>query len=173
MLLKFVGIVFVMSACAMFGFSMSNDYMTRLKNLEQFKKLLLLLQGEIKHNNSGINEAVKRVAEKTDNVMREFLKYVSEVFEQEQLTMREAWDRGVSDVLKKRTLLDEKDLLTIKEVGINLGVTDRETQIHNIHTCMDVIDMTMNELNVTRGEKCRLYRTLGVMAGAFMAIVLI
>ena len=173
MLLKCIGIIILMAACGMFGFSLSYDYIMRMKNLEQLRKMLLLLQGEIKHKNSGISEAIKNVSIQMENGMGDFLKYVSQKFRKENITIKAAWNMGIDDFLKKRSKLIEKDLTIIRELGGSLGVTDRETQIHNIHNCMDIIGITINELNVAKGEKCRLYRTLGVMAGAFMAIVFI
>lgn len=173
MLLKCVGLVMLMSACAMFGISLSRDYIARINNLSQINKMLLLLKGEIKYNNSGINEAVRKVSLQTDNIIGVFLKKVSEKFENGKVTLKEAWNYGADEYLKNQSKLSEKDILILKELGANLGVTDRETQINNITKCMDVIDMTIQELNETRGEKCRLYKTLGVMAGVFVAVVLI
>ena len=173
MLLKMTGIIFIIAAGSMFGFSLSRDYTMRITNLKQVNKMLLLLKGEISYNNSGIGEAVIKISSQTDNIIGRFLGYVSEAFASGENTFREAWDRGVDEFLKKQSKLKDKDLAVIRELGSNLGITDRETQVNNILNCMGVLETEIGELNETRGEKCKLYRTLGVMAGAFVAIVLI
>ena len=52
MLLKLLGLVAVAGSSMAFGFSMSNDYQKRIKELMQINKMLLLLKGEIIHNES-------------------------------------------------------------------------------------------------------------------------
>lgn len=173
MLVKSLGIVIILIASSLFGYSLSYDYLTRLKNLEQLNKMLLLLKGEIKYNNSGIGEAIMKVASQSENIIGKFLDYTWRQFNEKECSIKEAWDKGIVGVLEPEAKLKPEDILIVREVGLNLGITDRETQINNILNTMDVIEIKIKELNETRGEKCRLYRTLGVMAGAFMAIVLI
>lgn len=173
MFLKMLGIGMVFSASVIAGYSMSREYLQRLRTLEQFYKMLLLLKGEIKYNNSGISEAVGKVSERLDNRIGDFLKCVCRGFEKGKYTLKEIWDKAGSEILERGAGLKKEDIFLIKELGINLGITDRETQINNILNYMEEIDMKIKELNEEKGEKCRLYRTLGVMAGAFMAIVLV
>lgn len=173
MLLRVVGITVVLIASSMFGYSLSHDYLMRIKNLEQTKKMLLLLKGEIKHNNSGINESIINIASRLENVMGTFLEYIWKQFNEKDCSIREAWDMGIEKILKTKSSLKQEDILVIRDIGTNLGITDRDTQINNILNSMEIIELKIDELNQARGEKCRLYRTLGVMAGAFMAIVLI
>lgn len=173
MLLKGLGIGIILTASSWFGYSLSHDYLMRLRNLEQFNKMLMLLKGEIKYNNSGINEAMIKIASQTDSVLGKFLEQVWNILNKGDNSLKEAWDKGVEETLVNKTALKQEDIGVIKELGINLGITDRETQINNILNTMDVIGVKIKELNETRGEKCKLYRTLGIMAGVFMAIVLI
>lgn len=50
-------------------------------------------------------------------------------------------------------------------------MTDKETQIKNIDHAMECIDDNIGELKKGKTEKCRLYRTTGIAAGAFLAIL--
>ena len=173
MLLKTIGIIFILLSGTLFGVSLSKEYETRIENLKQFKKMLMLLKGEINYNNSGIYESIVVVAERTENVIGDFLKEVLKKFQENKTTLKDAWDYGVENILKTQTSLCEKELLYIKDLGVNLGITDKETQLNNILSCMEVIDLSLDELNENKTEKCKLYRTLGVMASAFLVIVLI
>lgn len=173
MFLKLFGIGMIFSASVMIGYSMSRDYLLRLRILGDFNKMLLLLKGEIKYSNSGISETIKKVSERCENTIGNFLKGVSDNFEENEMTLKDSWNKALEKFLKCNTGLKNKDILMIEEFGINLGITDKETQVNNILNLMEEIDITIKELNEEKGEKCRLYRTLGVMAGAFMVIVLI
>lgn len=173
MLLKMIGIIFILLSGTLFGVSLSREYEARIVYLKQFKKVLMLLKGEIQYNNSGIYESVTMVAERTENIMGTFLKTVMERFYDNQTTLKNAWDYGVDNILKIQTNLRKKELSYIKDLGTNLGITDKDTQINNILNCMEAIDLSLDELNENKAEKCKLYRTLGVVASAFITIVLI
>jgi stage III sporulation protein AB len=173
MLLKGLGIGTVFLASAIFGYLLSFDYVTRLKNLEQIEKMLLHLKGEIKYNNEGIVEGIMKIAKRMDGIPQRFLMCIREYFNQEECSLKDAWDRGISEVLEPESKLGAEDILVIRELGNSLGITDRETQIQNLLNTMELLELKRKELNEGKVEKCRLYRTLGVMAGMFMAIVLI
>lgn len=173
MLLKMMGVILILLSGTLTGITLSKEYEMRIVNLKQFKKMLILLKGEINYNNSGIYESLINVSERTDNIMGVFLNTVSEKFCSNKTTLKEAWDYGVEMVLKTQTSLRDKELLYIKDLGMNLGITDKETQINNILNCIETINLSLEELNENKTEKCKLYRTLGVMASAFLIIVLI
>lgn len=173
MLLKMTGIILILLSGSLIGISLSKEYEMRIVHLKQFNKMLMLLKGEIKYNNSGICESVALVSERTENVIGVFLKKVMENFNENNISLKSAWDYGVETVLKTQTRLKEKELIYIKDLGTNLGITDKETQINNILSCIEAINLSLDELNENKAEKCKLYKTLGVMAGAFLTIVLI
>lgn len=173
MLLKVLGIILILLSGSLIGISLSKEYEMRIVHLKQLKKMLMLLKGEINYNNSDICESVITVAERTENVVGEFLKHVVEKFEKNKVSLKCAWDLGVENILGIETKLTEKELSYIKELGTNLGITDKETQINNILSCIEAINLSIDELNENKTEKCKLYKTLGVMASAFLTIVLI
>lgn len=173
MLLKVSGVIMILLSGCLIGINLSKEYELRMVHLKQFKKMLMLLKGEIKYNNSGIYESVTTVADRTENIVGIFLEKVMENFNENSMTLKSAWDYGVESVLKTQTKLKEKELIYIKDLGTNLGITDKETQINNILSCIEAINLSLDELNENKEEKCKLYKTLGVMAGAFLTIVLI
>ena len=173
MLLKVLGIIMILLSGSLIGISFSKEYEMRIEHLRQFKKMLMLLKGEIKYNNSGIYESVITVSERIENIVGIFLRNVMENFNKNNMSLKKAWDYAVENVLAPGTKLKEKELLYIKDLGTNLGITDKETQINNILSCIEAIDLSIDELNENKVEKCKLYKTLGVVAGAFLTIVLI
>lgn len=69
MLLKIFGCLLIFSGCGGIGFGMGRDYNARISQLEQVKKMLFLLEGEIKYNNGGIYESMKKLTGISDNIM--------------------------------------------------------------------------------------------------------
>lgn len=173
MYIKLMGVAFLVVACGITGITMSNEYIKRLRELKVINKMLLLLKGEIKYNNSGINEALKKVGNMSEKISQNFLANVCELFDNGKISLRESWNGAIDNYLSKESSLKEEDFLIIRDIGINLGITDRETQLNNLDSNMLAIEQLINGLEVQREQKCKLYRTMGFMAGAFVAIIII
>ena len=69
--------------------------------------------------------------------------------------------------------IKKDELLIIKELGENIGITDRETQINNLNYAMDKLSRLMQELKASKTSKCKIYRMMGIVTGMFVAIILI
>lgn len=173
MLLKICGCIMIVCGCSAIGFSLGNDYVLRIKHLERMKKNLLLLEGEIKYCNSGIVEALSKISRQSGGIFSIFFETIVDDLTQNHKTLKEAWDASVQKNIKNHTKLTNQDIRIIGELGECLGITDRETQIHNIENTKNQIDSIIGELNKIKTEKCKIYRTLGVVAGMFIAIVLL
>lgn len=170
---KFIGIAMIAMACGLFGFSISFDYVSRIRKIEKIKKMLVLLKGEIKYKNSEVIETISTVEEMTDGLSKEFLSEVIRTFNDEKCSINYAWKKSVNKILEDNKNLHEEDMRCLLELGTSIGITERETQISNIMNTIEILDLKINELNEGRGEKCKLYRTLGMMAGMFIMIVFI
>ena len=53
-----------------------------------------------------------------------------------------------------------------------MGFLDRDMQERNLLLYLEQLDVSINELRAHRQERCRLYTSLGVMAGMFLTILL-
>ncbi len=168
MLLKIFGCLLIFSGCGGIGFGMGRDYNTRISQLEQVKKMLFLLEGEIKYNNGGIYESMKKLTGISDNIMTGFFEGV---IKDNVATLKEAWQFNIEKSFVADSKLSKEDIAIIEDLGNTIGVTDKETQIKNIDHAMECIDDNIGELKKGKTEKCRLYRTTGIPAGAFLAIL--
>lgn len=173
MLLRGIGIFIIAAACILYGFLLSRDYLTRIKQLQQLYKGLLLLKGEIMYKNESIEWAMKRVGEQLDNHIGELFCNVVKTFQEKNQSIGEAWRDGFLSVLTEKTKLTQKEYVILEDFGKTLGITDRETQINCILNQMNQLNIQMEELKANQNEKCRLYRTMGVMLGFFIMILFI
>ena len=170
MLLKIIGITVLIITGTLMGFSLCEDYIERIHCLECLKKALLILRGEIKHNNSSICEALENIDVGSKNVMKFFRGVVRE-YKYKKISLWEAWDNSVTDYLKKESCLSKEEIKIIKDFGRNLGITDRETQLKNIDECVKEIEVSVAGLKKEKKEKCKLYKTLGILSGLFISII--
>lgn len=172
MLLKLCGSLFVVIACGLLGLRLSNDYEGRIIKLNNFKKMIKVLKNEIAYNNESILEAIKRSSNTSDVQINEFLLNVIEIYQEREVSLKEAWTRAVDNKLKKSGMI-ESDIELIKQVGINLGITCRATQIDYIDSFIGKIEILEEELYEKKEEKCKLYKSMGVMTGLFIVILFI
>lgn len=86
-------------------------------------------------------------------------------------TLKEAWQFNIEKSFVSDSKLSKEDIAIIEDLGNTIGMTDKETQIKNIDHAMECIDDNIGELKKGKTEKCRLYRTTGIAAGAFLAIL--
>lgn len=168
MLLKIFGCLLIFLGCGGIGFGMGRDYNARINQLEQVKKMLFLLEGEIKYNNGGIYETMRKLTGISDNIMTGFFK---SVVKDDTGTLKAAWQLNAEKSLASNSKLTKEDIAIIKDLGNTIGMTDKETQIKNIDHVMECINDNVNELKKGKTEKCRLYRTTGIAAGAFLTIL--
>ena len=76
-------------------------------------------------------------------------------------------------VLVGNTYLKEKDLINLKEIGETLGYQDQKMQISNIDLYIDRLSACIEEDKEKMGEQVKVYRTLAMMTGVMLAIVLL
>lgn len=172
MLLKIIGIIVLIITGILLGYSLCNDYIERIYCLEAIKKALIILRGEIKHNNSSICEALENIEVGNKNVMN-FIRKVIQEYKYKKISLWEAWEKSITDYLKKESGLNKEEITIIKDFGRNLGITDRETQLKNIDECVNEMEVSISGLKKEKKEKCKLYKTLGVLSGLFISIMLL
>lgn len=171
MLLKIIGMIVLITSGALMGYSLCDDYIERIQCLEAVKKALIILRGEIKHNNSSICEALENITV-SNRLIMSFIKKVVKEYKNMNGSLWEAWKKGVTENLEQSPLKNE-EINIIRDFGRNLGITDRETQMKNIDECMKEMDGCITGLKGEKKEKCKLYKMLGVLSGLFISIMLL
>lgn len=72
-----------------------------------------------------------------------------------------------------KTALSKSDRQTLENLGEHLGFLDRETQERTLLLYLEQVDTELQVLREHRQERCRLYTSLGVMGGLFLAVILV
>ena len=75
--------------------------------------------------------------------------------------------------MEGKTALSKSDRQTLENLGEHLGFLDRETQERTLLLYLEQVDTELQVLREHRQERCRLYTSLGVMGGLFLAVILV
>jgi stage III sporulation protein AB len=84
---------------------------------------------------------------------------------------RDRWEEAAAGL--KETFLQEEDIELIRKIGRNLGGSDAEGQLSAIALEKEEQKTLLDAASSVWEKKSRLYRSLGFLAGAFIAIILI
>lgn len=173
-MLKFIGITLLLLSSAAVGATLSYKVRQRVEEMIYIKKLMVMFRGELCYKNSMLPEAFSTVAAKARNPYNIFFSSLAKDTEENfSRSMTEVFCDNVNKVLVGNTYLKEKDLINLKEIGETLGYQDQKMQISNIDLYIDRLSACIEEDKEKMGEQVKVYRTLAMMTGVLLAIVLL
>ncbi|MCI9106326.1 MAG: sporulation protein [Lachnospiraceae bacterium] len=171
--LKTTGAVMMVMGSSGYGAWMAGNYRNRLSLLEQLRQMIFLLKGQITYANAPLPEAFEAVGKRTKGMLADLFMRVSERMEDQQgEPFCQIWKEEVEKMNVEGTLTKE-DRQSLAGLGEHLGFMDCEMQERNLLLYLEQLDLVIEELRSHRQERCRLYTSLGVMAGIFLAVLLL
>ncbi|RKJ00612.1 sporulation protein [bacterium D16-54] len=171
--LKITGCVLIVSGASGYGFWMVSNYKERLLLLEQLRQMIFLLKGQILYANATLLEAFDTVGRRTEGPLSELFLQVSERMEGQQgEPFCQIW-KEEAERFAGVGLMAKTDRQSLESLGEHLGFLDKEMQEKNLLLYLEQLDMTIEEMRSCQKERCRLYGSLGVMGGLFLAVLLV
>ena len=116
MYIKIVGSLFLLGSAASIGFIKSEELTERVKKLQEMKRMMILLQGELRFHRAALSEAFENVAERVKEPFGSFLKETGKRLEcKEGAGFDEIWEETSAK------------LLMMEGMNVNPGVDYFET----------------------------------------------
>lgn len=176
--LRCLGAVLVILGASGFGISLSVQYARRLSQLEELRRMIFLLKGQIVYANASLPEAFEAVGKREKGFLGALFCRVSEQAETlEEENFSAVWEQEIRKMEEKKekeqSALSKADRQSLAGLGRHLGFLDREMQERNLLLYLEELDEQIGQLRSHRQETCRLYTSLGVMGGIFLAVILI
>lgn len=172
MVFKIIGGALVIAASSGLGFWMAGQWKEHLKAVEQLRKMIFLLKGEIIYANAPLEEAFHHVGKRAEGALGQmFMEVAVRIGNQNGEPFYTMWKDEI-DKLGKNACLSEKDKQELMGLGEHLGYLDLEMQERNILLYLEQLDMSVDYLREHQREKSRLYASLGVMGGLFLVILM-
>lgn len=172
LIIKLIGACLTIGSSGAIGYYFSLLLKERKTELYELKKIILLLRGDIRFAGTPLPEAVEMLAERQQGCFKHFLETTAQKLKQyEGTSFQEIWKKGVWKELGSTSLL-KKDKEELARFGDNLGFLDKEMQLNTIDLYIDHLENEIKEAEQAMKEKTRLYHMLGIMAGAFVTIII-
>lgn len=172
MVFKIAGIIMVLAGAGGLGAYYTQQLKKRLDTLYEIKKMILMLKSEIAFSHAPLAEAFERIGNKSNSAAGKFFSEIAvKLSEQPGEPFYEIWKRHIKETHWDSCFL-EKDKQELTMFGEHLGYLDLQMQERTISLYLEQLDLTINYLREHQEEKSRLYLSMGVMGGLFLAIII-
>ena len=170
-MLRIVALCVMTCSCIGLGFMKSLGLTRRLNQLKTLKRIEMFLHGEISCARTPLPDALWNISGKVEEPFREFLREVSEDLNRYGgNSFGEVFAQNVECHLKD-TKLTREDRERFSELGKSLGYLDKAMQLANLEAYGRELDMTIEELTKGLPVRKKLYQSLGITGGLFLAIL--
>lgn len=172
MIIKAAGICLILFSSTGIGFLSSRRLKERIEELESIRRLLLMLRGEIKYSRSTLPEAFQAIGRRLSKPYGDMLLKAASAMEQLQgQTLSQIWEERVTEALTESALYKE-DKEKLIHLGNQLGYLDAEMQIATLELYLEQLQEEIKNASENFKRNGKLYRTMGVMAGIFLAVLM-
>ena len=170
MTIKLLGAVLIICGCGSFGFLIGLACKKEEKALRQMLIALEYIKSELQYRLTPLPELCRQASGVTDSPVREFFNDLASVLS-EQMSSDAA--HCVRLVLNTHKDIPEKAKTVLLSFGRSLGRFDADGQISSIDTVMEECKRYLIQLTSNQQTRLRTYKTLGLCAGAAIAILFI
>ena len=167
---KWIGAVLIIFACGGFGFSYAMLHKREENALRQLMGALDFMECELQYRLTPLPELCHQAAQQSTGLIRSIL----ERFAQE-LDSQISPDVGccIATAMAAAESIPGKTQKCLLQLGNSLGRFDLDGQIRGLEAVRGECRRNLEDLSVNRDVRLRSYQTLGICAGAALAILFI
>ena len=165
---KWIGAIFIVAGCGGFGFSVAANYRQEERRLRELIRALQLMQCELQYRLTPLPELCRLAGQASGGVIKEVLMGLAA--ELEWQTEPDAAS-CMDSVLKRTQTLSARSRRLLHQLGKTLGRFDLEGQQQGLQATCSACIAASNSLREDRTVRLRSYQTLGLCAGAALAIL--
>lgn len=173
MLFKLTGSLVVILSCSFLGFILSRDCIRRPQQLRELQTLLQMFENQISYLSDVLTEAFERISRVGSYETALIFGRAAEILRSDSSkSASAAWEEAVRQSIK-HTALNREDEEVLVEFGRVLGSTDLDGQIRNIRLAMESLRMQEKKAEDSRIKNETMYKSLGILGGIAVVIVLL
>ena len=167
---KWIGAVLIVAGCGGFGFSLSAEHRREEKSLRKLIALLDFMACELQYRMTPLPELCTAAAGEVSGPLRQVFLKLSEILE---ASVSEDVAGAMDDALQSAGELPVKTRDNLLVLGRSMGRFDLTGQLSALESVRAGCRRDLEGFTANRDIRLRNYQTLGLCAGAAMAIILI
>lgn len=168
--IKIIGAIFVILGCGGFGWKLSAMHKREVRILREFISLLDFMECELQYRLTPLPDLFRQAAQESKSILSTVFLSVTRELEDQVLPNAECC---VNAVLAKTKNLPDTLKNAFTSLGSSLGRFDIEGQLKGLETVRQECRRTLGALTQNESVRLRSYQTLGLCAGAALAILFI
>lgn len=173
MYLKIAGGLLVLIASVFWGCMKAAELEKHTMRLVELKRLLVLLQGELRFHRASLAEAFGNVAERVEEPFSVFLKEMSEKMEAKTFGSFEMiWRETIEKLFRKKGFMKEDEKI-FEMLCSSLGYLDLTMQMETLNLTIMQVEEAIDNAKEKQEIRGKLYRTMGITAGAMLVLFII
>lgn len=169
-MMKWIGALLIIGGCGMFGFSMAANHKREEKALMSLLSALDYMQCELQYRLTPLPDLCRQAGEQNKTQIGQVLLMLARELE---CQLRPDVESGMEAVLKSDNFLPSRTRAAFETLGASLGRFDLDGQIRGLEAVRSFCRTELEQLGANRDVRLRSYQTLGLCAGAAVAILLV
>lgn len=171
-MIKLAGAVFILFATTAAGFLVAKRYADRPRHIRQLRAALSLLQTEITYGSRRLDRICAHIAQREAGTIGSLFRRAKEYMERlDGASTFVCWRRAVEETWP-HTALKEAERQILIDFGKTLGISDREDQLQNLRRAQTALEQEEAQARDEQERYEKMYRSLGVLAGALIVILI-
>lgn len=170
MILRIIGAIMILVGCGYAGFLLAASYRKETDSLTSFIEMLNYFECELQYRSPPISDMFSDFSETRKDLMGRFSKTLAvEIESQVCPNVKEC----VRAALQKHENMPKETACFLIKFGTTLGKFNADGQLLEIRSLKSVVQQKLEFLLSNQDWKTRNYKTLGLCAGAAIAILFI
>ena len=170
---RIVGCILLVAAGTGMGFSGSMKLSEQIRILEKLLQMVICLKGEIRCGNASLPDAFYGAAGRMNGKYREFLITATDRMKAGKGEKLSQICRECAETSLKKSCLTSGEKDAFFSFGEYLGYMDLEMQIKQLSLYEKNLEEEISRLKEEASGKKRLYRSLGILGGLLLAVLLV
>ncbi len=166
LILKYLLLGTILFSCSYIGILKAKTFENRVKELNKFQNALLMFKSKIEFTYEPIKnifEEISKIIYKNDENI-----FLNSINIDGNITM--AWNKAIENL---KNDFNDEDKEMIKMFGKLLGKVDLVGQVNEIDLTMKLIEKQIEKAEAERNQNTKLYKTMGIVLGMGICIILI
>ena len=170
--MKWIGMLLILFTCTWVGIDKSNKFKGRTNQLREFIQALQLMEAEMTFGKLPIQSLFELLSEQLSEPVSHFFDDLNKRLTHVDYSLQEVWQETIQNHFH-RLALTKKDLHVLKQFGDTLGLHDLVQQKKQMELASIHLHKQLNESVEEEKRFANMSRTLGLLTGVLIVLVLI
>lgn len=168
--MKWIGFLLIVFGCGGYGFAIAASHKSEMRSLRQLLTALDYMQCELQYHLTPLPDLCRQAGRDNRSKIDKILICISEQLDQ---NLSPDVKHSVDAALRSVTGIPERSVQAFELMGRSLGRFDAQGQIQGLESVRVYCRSELHNLEADADVRLRSYQTLGICAGAALAILFV